>query len=348
MVSEVRPDIWVIVAGEDEQPNLFWPVQVNGKSADPAGAPFSDYHGPIMSEGAELDLREVVRQAGLSNVRMTGVYDPHCRLHQFATEFDGAFIADISNGAENVFEFQQREFPKHAKKMRRLARKVEREVGELTFEFDAQSEADFHQLMTWKRAQYRNTGRHDVLGPDWSRELLYRLWKHDDPTCKGFLHTLKFENRLVAAEFNLSCRSTIHGWIPAYDPEYSSYAPGLLIQQEIMREASARGFNHYDLGVSAGHYKKYYSSYQLPVIRATIRSSAPVSRLGLAGQLVWKGLETSGIPKVSGLAGQVRRRYEVIRSAEISLSGRIKGVIDAAKYAVRPDSTSGSTPAENG
>ena len=345
-VSEVRDDIRVLVFGDGEDVDLIWPLQVQGRSADPVGAPFCDYHGPVMRPGWSGDLQKILRKSGLSTVRLTGVYDPDNRLHEYASEFDGAYVTDLSQGAQAVFDFQQEHFPKHAKKMRRLGRKVEREIGELTFRFDDRDQAMWDELIAWKRQQYRDTGRHDVLAPEWIRQLLKNLWASEEPTCRGFLHTLRHGDKFIAGEFNLACRSTLHGWVPAYHSEYASYTPGFLIQNEILKEAEVRGFVHYDLGVSAGHYKKYYSSYQIPVVGGTIRSGSLVSQIGGAGEFAWTKIETSGIPKVSALAGQVRRRYRIIRSSETSMSGRMKGVMAAVKSAVKPPANA-SNASEN-
>ncbi|MAP95571.1 MAG: hypothetical protein CMK07_11530 [Ponticaulis sp.] len=348
VVSELRKDVRVLVAGIGDKPELFWPLQINGRNAEPVGAPFCDYNGPIMSAAWCGDMEELVSQAGLSCVRMSSAYDPESRFEDYASERDGAYVADLSQGADVIFERQQKEFPKHAKKMRRLGRKVEREIGDLTFRFDDRNIAMFDQLIEWKRAQYVMTGRHDVLSPDWSRQMLWKLWDSEDPTCRGYLHTLRIGDELIAAEFNLTCSATIHGWIPAYDPKYSSYAPGFLIQNHILPEASERGYVHYDFGTSAGYYKKFFTNLQIPVVRATVRSKSPVSRLAAFGEKSWRGLEDAHIPKLSHLAGQVRRRYEVIRTCEPTFSGRLRGVGSAARQMLGSLSHSGQKLAEAG
>ena len=104
------------------------------------------------------------------------------------------------------------------------------------------------------------------------------------------------------------------------------------------------GLSFYDLGVSAGHYKKYYVEYQIPVIRGAIRSSSVMSTLGGANERLWLKLEDAHIPKVSHVMGQIRRRYEIIRSAEPSFSGRMAGVASAAKNVVSGPKRSSELP----
>jgi len=330
IVSEVRDNVRVIVFGEGDDIDMIWPIQVNGRNAEPAGAPFADYHGPLARAGWSGDLAVILNRLKLNTIRMTSAYDPNGHVRGFVNSTDIAYITDLRDGAAAFFEYQQNEYPRHAKKMRRLDRKISREIGDLTFNFDNQDESCWDQLMSLKRQQYRETGRHDVLGPEWSREMMRRLWHSDDPGCKGYMHSLTSNGTFLAAEFNLTCRSTLHGWIPVYQPEYSSYSPGSVIQHYIIEEADRRGFHFYDYGTSAGHYKKYYTNMEIEVVGGTVRSNSVGAKAGAVVESLWHGIENAGIPKLSGLAGQVRRRYEIIRTAETSMAGRLRGIASAA------------------
>ena len=343
VVSNVRDDVWIMLHGRGEDLELIWPLQIAGKTAEPVGAPFADYNGPVVHPAWSGDIRQLLNICGLSCARLTAVYDLQTRFHKFASEFDGTYVCDLSMGSDAYFERQKDNYPRHAKKMRRLARKVKREVGPIEFLFDDRDENTWDLLFEWKQRQYAETGRHNVLGPQWVRDMMKDLWKQEDPSCRGFLHTIKHEGRLLAAEYNLTCRSSIHGWIPAYDDAFSSYSPGYLLQDEIIREAALRGYLHYDLGVSAGHYKKYYANYQLPIVRGTVRTHSALSFLNGSGERIWRHVEDAHIPKVSDMASQVRRRYSVIRSVETTFSGRARGVFGAAGHMLKKSSAVSET-----
>ncbi|MAI89488.1 GNAT family N-acetyltransferase [Ponticaulis sp.] len=343
VVSEVRDDVWVIVDRKAGKPVLIWPLQKAGRVAEPVGAPFSDYHGPIVFPEFDACLEDVLKTVGLDCVRMTSVFDYSGQIRPYAREFDGTFVVDLSDGMEAYYELQKSLYPRHTKKMRRISRKIVREVGEVEFNFDSQEQAYWDLLLEWKQSQYLSTGRHNVLKPEWVRQMLSRIWRTGDPECRGYLHTLTHEGRLIAAEFNIGNSSTIHGWVPAYDPEFASYSAGNLLQEFIMPEACARGMTFYDLGVSAAHYKKYYASYQVPVVRATIRANTMRSALSGTGERLWRGVEDAHIPKLSGMAGQIRRRYDVIRSVEPTAKGRWEGVTAAARQMM----TSKASDSEN-
>lgn len=340
VVSTVRDDVWVMLHGRGNDLEFIWPLQKTGRVVEPVGAPFSDYNGPIMHPEWRGDIGQLLTVCGLTCARITAVYDMQIRFHRYASEYDGTYICDLSEGAEHYFERQRLNYPRHAKKMRRLARKVEREVGPIVFNFDDRDPDIWQQLFDWKQKQYAESGRHNVLGPTWVKQMMLRLWEREDESCRGYLHTLKLEGQLIAAEYNLTCRQTIHGWIPAYDDRFSSYSPGCLLQDEIIREAPGRGFRNYDLGVSAGHYKKYYANYQLPVVRGSIRSGSALSRLNRTSEKMWRNIEYAHIPGLSNVVGQVRRRYDIIRSVETTFAGRARGVVGAAGLMLKKSSVS--------
>ena len=343
VVSSVRSDIFVILHGSGDQIQMFWPIQKSGKSADPAGAPFADYHGPIMSADWRGRPSDILEQIGLRSFKFTSLFDPRHRFADYALERDGTFVCDLSVGADEFFETQRTLFPRHTKKMRRLARKVEREVGEMEFRFDDKDQDAFNQILSWKSRQYKETGRHDVLAPEWVRSMFQILWSSDETGCRGCFHTLKHGDKLVAGEFNLLSNKTIHGWIPAFDHEFWSYSPGYLLQDEIIKHATAVGFLDYDLGVSSEHYKKYYANFQIPVIAGSIRSHNMRSGLDSLGETAWHGLETAGIPTVSALAGKIRRRYAMIRTVETTTGDRLRGIANAASLLLHAK----SEPKEN-
>ena len=339
IVSRHRNDVFVILEREADAIQLVLPVHKSGRTAFPIGAPFSDYHGPVVSPDWDGHLGYILQNVNISHYRFTSLYDLKNRFVDLASETDGTFVCDISSGSAAYFENQRNLFPKHAKKMRRLNRKIQREVGQSTFCFDDKDNAAWDTLMTWKRAQYRSTGRHDVLAPDWVRSMFLDLWNDGVEGCHGIFHTLKIDGHLVAGEFNLASKHTLHGWIPAYDHQYSSYTPGFLLQDQIISTAADEGIREYDLGVSAGHYKKYYSQFQLPVLRGTAHGSGTSVRSASLGSRVWNTLEGDEETKVGALAGKIRRRYGIIRTVEPTVSGRLKGIALAAGQILRPSTS---------
>ena len=66
-VATTRPDVRVIVS-KDAHGTIgsFLPVQFDGRTCRPAGAPAADFQGPICAPGAHFDLAGAMAAAGAS------------------------------------------------------------------------------------------------------------------------------------------------------------------------------------------------------------------------------------------------------------------------------------------
>src|SRR6202000_3149801 len=95
-------------------------------------------------------------------------------------------------------------------------RKLEREAGEVVFTAESASQADFQQLIAWKRAQYAETGQTDVLAARWTMKLLQNLFEQQDPHMRGVLFTLHAGGKLAAAHYALCTPSIAHAWFIAH------------------------------------------------------------------------------------------------------------------------------------
>lgn len=337
VVASIRDNVRVGIVRDAGEMVCAWPLHVSlDRFARPIGAPFSDHHGPLFKEGVQLQGRDLVRGLGLMGASFNGLMDVDQRFADVTFSRDGACIIDVSSGADAYFDWQRTTFPKHAKKMRRLRRKAEREIGELTFTFDDPDEAALEQVFEWKAAQYAETGRHNVLAPDWTRAMMKKLLRYKSAGLSGIFHTLRVGDRLVAGEFNIMSPSVIHAWIPAYDAEFASFTPGMILSDHIIREGADRGVRTLDFGVDAWHYKKYYTTYQLPLSEGTAWANAPVASMRFGLETMWRKVEAAPLGPPARLAGKIRRRFDLIRAVEPTMTGRLKGMACALRRPAPP------------
>ena len=331
ILADVRPDTRIAVAfGEDlTGPIAFWPMHVRPDGwARPIGGPFSDWHGPIVKPGTAIDPAAFLAAAGLSGFTAFGM--PAALSHGHLTERAGSNMVDVSMGWDAYAAQQSKLYPKHFKKMRRVRRNADRDFSEIRFDFDDISRDAFDWLINRKRQQFLKTGRHDVLSSKWARRMLERLRGHYSPRLSAHLMTLRFDGRVAAAEFNLLSDTTIHGWIIAYDPELSYYAPGYMLQHEILRRMGELGRTTYDFGPGLDYYKKYYTNYQLPLDTGVLRpNAAPGFHRLMAGS--WRAAEQIMPGPAGRLMGKVRRRTDQIVMSETSFTGRLGGIARALR-----------------
>jgi CelD/BcsL family acetyltransferase involved in cellulose biosynthesis len=329
LVGEVREDTRIGVVTRADEVISVWPLHLRpGNWARPIGGPFSDWHAPIVKEGIELCPIEFLSGLGLSGMTAFGYMpDPDCQVPSM--ERVGANMTDLSIGWDAFMAEQQKRWPKHFKKMRRVYRNVERDFSGMSFEWDDRSDASYERLLELKRAQFKRTGFHDVLKPQWARDLLDRLRHFEGERFRCRPVSMSYDDKPAALELNLQSDKILHGWLTAFEPEMSQYSPGNMLVQEVLEKMAIEGVQIYDAGPGLDHYKRHYSNIQWPVETGVLRgqrgSFAPSRLAGRA----WRAGEKVLPGKAGTLMARARRRMDQIALSETSLGARIGGAFGA-------------------
>lgn len=284
-----------------------------GGVARPIGAPWSDVHALVSGPDFPLSWREALAAAGVRSFRFSHLVDPHAVFRGVEQEAAAGHVIVFPPGAdgEACWEALRAGSPKRFKNIRRLEHKLEREAGRLEFGPDG-SRAAFDTLVAWKRAQFAQTGAHDVLHPAWSRALMDEVFALRQGRAQGRLFTLRAGGRLVAAHFGVQSGEVFHPWIAAYDSELQAYSPGTLFMSAAVRAAPGLGVRRYELGAGSDAYKTVFASGSEPVAAGVADlAGAPAPRLG------------------PSLVHRLRRRLDHIAETEITLAGRVHGLAAA-------------------
>ncbi|MEM5517768.1 GNAT family N-acetyltransferase [Henriciella sp. AS95] len=329
LVAEVRPDVRFAVAFDCDVPVGFWPLHRRpGAWARPIGGCFSDWHGPVLSEQTDLKPYEFLRGVGLLGMSAYGWLPQDAESERRLT-FVGANMSDVSGGWDAFIENQTQRWPKHFKKMRRLQRNVERDFSELEFRYDNECGQTFDRLIELKREQFIRTGRHDVLASLWSRRLMDRLRSNTGPRFRLRLVSIYFDGEHAASELVLQSDKVTHGWITAFEQDYSQYSPGNMVVHNMLEQMAMDGPSIYDAGPGLDYYKRHYSNYQVPVGSGVVRAKSFAMRPDrLLGQ-AWRSGETYLSGKASDVMAQSRRRLDQICLSETHTLSRVSGLRQA-------------------
>src|SRR5262245_5717360 len=84
-------------------------------------------------------------------------------------------VVDLRDGWENWIT--RKKASRRIKRSREQERKLAREHGPLRFTLDSRDPRHLEQLMQWKSAQYRRTGRFDRFARRWFADGLRRLFE---------------------------------------------------------------------------------------------------------------------------------------------------------------------------
>ncbi|MEM1035392.1 MAG: GNAT family N-acetyltransferase [Pseudomonadota bacterium] len=329
LIGEVREDTRIGVAFDGDDAVGFWALHERpGLWARPIGGPFSDWHGPVLKQDIVLSPQAFLGGLGLAGMTCFGLMSETLDQRPGFTRV-GANMTNLSMGWDAFIDDQQKRWPKHFKKMRRVFRNVERDFSEFYFDWDDKSDKSFNRTVELKSDQFARTGFHNVLKPEWAQNFLDRLRHFEGPRLRARLVSLYYDGQLASAELNLQSDKVMHGWLTVFDQTFSSYSPGNQIVQDVLEHMSSTGICTYDAGPGLDHYKRHYANYHLPVDSGILRgkrgSFAP-SRI--AGR-VWRSGEAVMPGRVGELMSRTRRRMDQIALSEVSTGARLSGVYHA-------------------
>ena len=221
----------------------------------PMGAGVSDCEGLIVAGPLDVDGQDLLRACDIRLWRFNHllgdqatVLAPGCpQALSPLIDLDGgfdAYLADRHIVSRSLVSTAERK-----------ARKLAREVGELRFSADDLDHAHVERLLLWKREQYRRTGVKDVLAAPDTARILHRLADARGDDFSGVLSVLHAGDEPVAVHLGLRTRTALAWWLPAYDPAYARYSPGVTLILRIAEWAAGTGVRWIDLGKGEETYK---------------------------------------------------------------------------------------------
>jgi CelD/BcsL family acetyltransferase involved in cellulose biosynthesis len=264
----------------------------------PVGGRLSDFQGVIAPPGLEYTAADLVRSCGLAAWDFDHLVTNQGPFVPYHYGVAGSRYMDLSGGFEAFLAQCTKTGTRTFKELMRKRRKLEREHGEVHFQYHTTAPAVVQTLMAWKRDQYRRTHVTDVFAYPWTVRLIEQLLDQPQEWLEAKLSALYAGDRLVAIELGLRSGTVLHGWFPAYDLSFGHYSPGLLLLLEIAREAADRGVRRLDMGKGPGQYKEAFTSGTIPLAEGsvTLGSLLRLTRRGTHRVREWARGSQLGLP----------------------------------------------------
>ena len=298
--------------------------------ARPIGSPFSDYHALIA--GPDLEASQALRLAGLREYRFAALIDPWGAFPTANTRSDQGHTIVLGSRGESAgadyLEALRAGSPKRFKNVRRLDHKLERELGPVALVSPDHDPAAFDAMFAWKRAQFARTGLHDVFAPAWTQRLMRSLFQRREGPLQGLMITMTVAGGPVVMHFGVREGERFHPWIASHDPALAAFSPGQTFLWRAIEAMPSMGLKVYDLAAGHDHYKTPFASDKVPLLDGALRLAPGLE--GSAWRLAESALGVSG-------AGRLRRRMDQIASVELTLAGRVKGLVHAVANRARRD-----------
>jgi len=303
----------VAVLREGGEARGFFPVRVAGQVAMPAGAPMNDYQGLVAEPGLKVDPKALISALGVQRLDFTHVLEDQPAFAPFVRGDAVAYRVETPDGFAAYAESRREAGSGVLKDIDKRRRKVEREVGPVTFGAHSRSTAAFDQLIAWKRAQYVCTRQTDIFDTPWTLRLLRELLASHDPDFGGALFTLHIGDQLAAAQFNLRGRKTLHAWIIAHDEAFERYSPGLVLFGEVLRWMDGSPYRVLDLGAGDYRFKQQLSNARQMVGHGFVGRPSPATLIRQAEYSVRAAAEALPLGKFSEYPGKAMRRLDLLR-----------------------------------
>jgi CelD/BcsL family acetyltransferase involved in cellulose biosynthesis len=279
-IASIRSDVQVAVLREGglQEGGLqkggrtvgFFPFQTSRhKVAQPIGGWLTEFQGIIAERNANWCAEDLVRGSGLAMWRFDHLlatqqhFEPfHCR------SYDSPYM-ELRGGFEAYLEGRQGGQGTYRNVLRK-ARKIERELGPLRFEFHTSSPRVLDHLIQWKTAQYKRTKNLQILRFPWIVELLKRLQTTQEKQFAGVVSALYAGDQLIAAHHGIRSSTNLHIWFPAYDRTYEKFSPGLILLLRLIEAATNEGLERIDLGKGNERYKASFKTGDVPVVLGAV------------------------------------------------------------------------------
>jgi CelD/BcsL family acetyltransferase involved in cellulose biosynthesis len=292
----------------------FLPHERRGRFLGAAiGAGISDCQALVHAPGLQWDARELIRACRLPVWEFDHLIASQPAFAPYHSQLHGSPVMDLAGGFAEYVKARSTE-TNAIKSLARKVRKLEREVGELRFEFQSTDPAALRTLMRWKSAQYRRTRARDQFAVPWIIQVVTELLATSTPECTGMLSVLHAGDQLVAAHFGIRSDHVLSYWFPAYDPEFGRYSTGLALLLRMAETAAAHGVASVDLGRGQQRYKDELASYELQVAEGRVGISRPALAVRRTRAALRSGasqmLQRRSLRHVRGLAKLVRSRWQ--------------------------------------
>ena len=235
-----------------------------------------------MRAGLDWDASRIVRDSGLSEWRFDhtlAIQKPFQPYHRVETQSP---IIDLSRGYESYVEGRRRDGSEQIKKAYGLLRKLEREVGPVRFEVHSPDVRKLRKLMRWKSRQYRLSGKLDIFGVPWVTKVIEGIHAENHEDFAGLYSQLTVGDLPIAGHMGMRSKTVWHYWIPAYDPGYAKYSPGIILLLKMAEYANEMGISIIDMGIGRALYKQRLMNGVIPLAEGAVPGSVSRTVMSVA------------------------------------------------------------------
>ena len=240
----------------------------------------------LVSSNDSINLRSVIRGAGLRGWRFSHAPAEQRPLDPY--RYEGGYHQDLIHFADLRYGYDgyTRGLTKGGKKgISRAAtsrRALQREVGEVSFEWNSNDSSHLSLLFNWKSNQFESVRQWWSRPP--VRALVQELADSAREDCSGVTSVLYAGKEPISVILSLRCGRILAPWFIGYDPAYFRFSPGTIEWVALFEEAAIRGVEIVDFGYGDEQYKQRFGNATYTVSGGGVWAS----RLGSAARSLYR------------------------------------------------------------
>ena len=277
VMSEQRSDMRLAILEEVGKVVGFFPFERNALGIGRAFCyGISDMQGVVHAPGYAWDGVELLEACGLAVWEFDHLIAEQVR-HFAPQEYSprSSPVVDLTGGWENWIAGKKAS--SRIKRNREQERKLMRERGPLRFTVDSRDPRHLEQLIQWKSAQYRRTGRFDRFARPWLADGVRRLFETRTDDFSAELSVTFVRDRPASICLSLRSNGILAGWFPTYDIDFAHYSVGTIHQRHLLMHAARNGIRLFDCGAGEEHYKQTFRDFDIGLARGALRRKAAIA-----------------------------------------------------------------------
>jgi CelD/BcsL family acetyltransferase involved in cellulose biosynthesis len=314
-VAAVKPRVQVAKLTEAGRVVGFFAFERGFAGAGrPIAAGVSDAQGVVAAADLQWDPQELLAACGLAVIEFDHLIGGQAPFEPYVRRREASPVLDLRDGFD-AYVRARRSASRSFRRVLSRRRALAAEHPSLRFDFHRADDQTLSQLLAWKSAQYRRTGRRDRFAKPWIRGLLAHLMASDGEHFRGALACLSVDGRPIAIEACLVSERVLAMWFPAYSPGFERYSPGNVLRLELARAAAERGIGWLDMGKGYSVHKEIFKTGELQVAEACVRRPSPAAWLHRAYREPPRAIERLVLdhPRLRVAARQTLRRLGTLR-----------------------------------
>ncbi|HET9160987.1 MAG TPA: GNAT family N-acetyltransferase [Caulobacteraceae bacterium] len=292
----------VAIFRDGDRARAFLPVSTPFQTARPLGGAMCDYQGYLAEPGFTVDPMALIEGLGVARFDFANVLRSQTALAPYFKGVLPAYSADLSQGYER-YALWMGESQGILGELQSLRTEIEATTGPLRYRAMSRCRQDLEQMLNW---------REEPMEP-WAERLIDSLFSRREQGFGGGLFTLHCGDRLIAAQFYLRGKRTLHAWLSSHERAMDRFWPGLLLSAGIMRWMDDKPYDTVDFGVGGAFSGRHLCNVVRNVGIGTVAHPHPSSLLRSAAERMRLAAGKAHIGEIAALPARALRAVGGLR-----------------------------------